>query len=115
MREGKKKTVTKKKVETIFGKGKEGDEIKKNIGQIYRKGNEGRRNKITFDLFEKKVMRATKKTSKKNCWKNVFYLFLKTCFLRNVFVSPKINWVFFENRQQSNALAGQKENTCFFW
>ena len=31
------------------------------------------------------------------------------------FLSTKIKFVFFENRQQVNARAGQKKNTCFFF
>ena len=30
------------------------------------------------------------------------------------FLTPEINYVFFGNRQQSNARAEQKKNTCFF-
>ena len=90
MREGEKKTFTKKKVETIFGKSNEGDEIKKNIGQIYRKGNEGRRNKRTFDLLEKKVMRATKKQAKKIAGKMFFISFYKLVFFGMFLYPPKL-------------------------
>ena len=50
----------------IFGKVNEGYQIKKNIGHISGKVNEGDKIKQTFDLFKKKIMTATKKTSKKN-------------------------------------------------
>ena len=30
------------------------------------------------------------------------------------FLSPEINWVFFGNRQQSNARVGQKKTHVFF-
>ena len=65
-----------------------------------RKVNEGDKMKTTFDLFEKKLMRATKKQAKKHSWKNVF-------------LSPEINCFFRENRQQSNARAGEKKTTIF--
>ena len=49
MREGgKKKYLRKKNIEPIFGKGNEGDQIKK-----------------TLDIILERLMRATKKTSKK--------------------------------------------------
>ena len=43
--------------------------------------------KKTFDLFDKKLMRATKKTSKKkNSWKNVFLsIEINLFFFQNVF------------------------------
>ena len=62
--------------------------------------------KKTFDLFEKKLMRATKKTAKKHRWKKTFLSPEIFFFLRNVF---------FENWQQSKARAWQKKNTCYFW
>ena len=46
-----------------------------------------------------RLMTAKKKQAKKHCWKNVFYL-LKIA-------------IFFENRQQSNARAGQKKTHDF--
>ena len=64
MREsGKKKHLGKKNIEPIFEKVNEGDQIKKHFSG---KVNEGDEIKKTFDLFKKKLMRATDKTSKKN-------------------------------------------------
>ena len=97
MREGEKKTFKKKTIEPIFGKVNEGDEIKK-----------------TFDLFKKKLMRATKKTSKKKHSWIFFFSRNKLVFFRNVFLSPEID-CFFGNRQQCKARAGQKKNICFFF
>ena len=75
MREGGKKTFKKKNIEHILGQVNDGDQIKKNIGHISGKVNEGDEIKKTFDLFKKKLIRATKKTSKKkNSRKNIFYL-----------------------------------------
>ena len=52
-------------------------------------------------------MRATKKNGKKkHSWKNICYL-SKLIFFGMCFFSPEIDCFFFENRQQSNACAGQ--------
>ena len=91
MREGgKKNRLRKKNSEPIFGKVDEGDEIKKNIGQISRKVYEGDGIKKTFDLFENKLMRTTKKTSqKKHRWKNVFFISRNKLVFFRMFFSLK--------------------------
>ena len=93
MREGEKKEILKKNIESIFGKVNEGDQIKKNIGHISGKVNEGDEIITTFDLFQKKLMKATKKTSNKNIagqiknrlvFFGMFFLFPEIdCFFRN--------------------------------
>ena len=70
MMEGGKKTFKKKNIEHIFGK----DQIKKNIGHISGKVNEGDKIKKKFDLFKKKLIRATKKQAKKTEPEFFFYL-----------------------------------------
>ena len=60
--------------------------------------------------FFKEVNEGDVKTSKKTAGK-IFFIsrnelgFFSECF----FLSPEIDWVFFGNRQQSNACAGQKK------
>ena len=81
--------------------------LKKNIGQISRKVKEGDEIKKTFDLFDKKLMRATKKTSKKNIAGKMFFIsWNKLGFFLNVFLSPEIYCFFLRNQQQSYAPAG---------
>ena len=63
MREGGKKN-NKKTIQHIFGKVNEGDQIKKNIGKISGKVFEGEQIKKN-DLFQMKVMRATKRQPSK--------------------------------------------------
>ena len=60
-------------------------------------------------------MRATKKQAKKNIAVKIFFISRnELVFFRNVFFYlPKLT-VFSKNRQQSNARAGQKKNTCCF-
>ena len=61
-------------------------------------------------------MRATKKNKQKNnITGKIFFIFRnELVFYRNVFLSPEIDWFFSENRQQSNARAGQKKTHVFF-
>ena len=60
--------------------------------------------KKPFDLFIKKLMRATKK--------NTIYLSKGTCFFGMFFLSPKLT-VFFRNRQQSDARWAEKKHMFF--
>ena len=89
--------------------------MKKNIGHIFVKVNEVGKIKKTFDLFKKKLMRATiKKTSQKNIAEKIFFIFWnELVFLGMFFCLQKLT--IFLDRQQSNARARQKKNTCFFW
>ena len=60
-------------------------------------------------------MRATEKTSKKNVAGKIFVISRNELFFFSeyFFYLPKLT-VFFGNRQQSNARAGQKETHVFF-
>ena len=66
-----------------------------------------------MDLFDKKVMDATKKTSKINIAGEMFLTLEINLFFSECFLSPEINCFFLRNRQQSNAHSGQNKNTCF--
>ena len=60
-------------MEHIFGKVNEGDEIK-NIGHISGKVNESDKIKKLLTYFDKNLMRAVKKTSKKNIAGKIFFV-----------------------------------------
>ena len=82
MREGAKKNIQEKKPLNLFLEKLMRVKNKKNIRQISGKANEGDKMKKIFDLFEKKLLKATEKNNKKkHSWKNVF-------------LSPKINFFF---------------------
>ena len=102
MREGGRK----KNIESILEKVNEGAQMKKNIRQISGKDNKGDEINKLLTYFKKVNESDEKNKQNKNITGKMFFYPLK-CF----FYLPKLT-VFFGNRQQSNARAGQK-NTFF--
>ena len=83
---------------------------KKNIPHIFEKVSEGHQIKKYWTNVNEG---DEKNQQKKHSWKKVFYFLKLTWFFSECFLSTKIKWVFFENRQQFNARAGQKKHMFF--
>ena len=93
MREGGKKTFKKENIEPIFGKVNEGDQIK-NI----------------FDIFQKKLIRATKKQAKQKIAAKIFFNSRNELYFRNIFFMFW-NWQFIFGNWHNLMRALGRKNT----